>query len=85
MSIQHDNVETKDQIIARLTAALLASKAQATRKLTLKVSAKGGVALYGLGKFPVTLYLSQWERLLGEVEHIKAFIDANREALAVKA
>lgn len=62
------------------------------RKLTLKVTAKkedgsgtsGAVSLYGLGRFPITLYGTQWERLLAEVEHIKAFLVANANLLATK-
>jgi len=70
-------------IIDQLTAKLaLANK---PRKLTLKVSEKGAVSCYGMGKFPVTLYSQQWERLLEHSDEIKSFIDANRSLLAVKA
>lgn len=66
--------------------AIIAQMQQASqRKLTLKVSEKGAVSLYGLGRFPVTLYGSQWERLIGEVEHIKGFLVANAALLSVKA
>ena len=57
----------------------------AARPLTLKVSAKGAVSVYGLGRFPVTLYTSQMERLLDNKEHIQAFIEANASMLTVKA
>lgn len=50
----------------------------------LKISAKGGVSLYGLGRWPVTLYASQWDALLAKAEEIKGFIEANRTKLAVK-
>lgn len=72
---------TKDQLIALLAAA----NAKPARKLSLKVSAKGAVSLYGMGRWPVTLYASQWEQVLGEVEAIKAFIETNRPLLSVKA
>lgn len=72
---------TKDQLIALLAAA----NAKPQRKLSLKVSAKGAVSLYGMGRWPVTLYASQWEQVLGEVEAIKAFIETNRPLLSVKA
>ena len=52
--------------------------------LRLKVSTKGAVSLYGLGRFPVTLYLEQWQRLLGHVEEIKKFIADNRSELKTK-
>lgn len=63
------------------------AKMQAARKptkLTLKVSAKGALSIYGFGKWPVTLYRSQWERLIASVEEITAFIEANEGLLAVK-
>jgi len=52
--------------------------------ITLKVSQKGAVSVYGLGRFPVTLYKGQWERLIGKVEDIKSFIKTNVESLSVK-
>lgn len=65
--------------------AIIAQMQQASqRKLTLKVSEKGAVSLYGLGRFPVTLYGGQWERLIVEVEHIKAFLATNAALLSVK-
>lgn len=75
-------LEGKSQ--AELIAMIAALQAGSERKLTLKVSEKGAVALYGLGRFPVTLYKGQWERLLGEVTQIKAFIVANESLLSVK-
>ncbi len=53
-------------------------------KLSCKVGAKGGVSVYGLGRFPVTLYGAQWERLLNHRDSILAFIDANADTLSVK-
>lgn len=50
-----------------------------------KVSEKGGVSLYGLGRFPVTLYASQWERLLGLAPQIQEFIQANIETITARA
>lgn len=69
---------------AQAKIATLASKAAGTGKLTVKVSAKGAVSVYGLGRWPVTLYASQMERFLGHAEEIKAFMAANRGKLAVK-
>ena len=69
---------------AELIAKIQAMQASAQRKLTLKVSDKGAVSLYGLGRFPVTLYRTQWERLIGEAQHISAFIEANANLLATK-
>ena len=69
---------------AELIAKIQAMQASAQRKLTLKVSERGAVSLYGLGRFPVTLYRTQWERLISEVSHISAFIEANANLLATK-
>ena len=53
-------------------------------EITLRVSEKGGVSVYGLGRFPVTLYQEQWEKLLAHVEQIRAFIAENRDHLKRK-
>ena len=50
----------------------------------LKVSEKGGVSVYGMGRFPVTLYKEQWLRLLDMADEIRAFIAANEEELKSK-
>lgn len=54
-------------------------------KLSLKVSDKGAVSLYGLGRFPVTLYQNQWEKVLGHGDAIRTFIAENAGSLAVKS
>lgn len=51
---------------------------------TTKASSGGALSVYGLGRFPVTLYRSQWERLLGAADEITAFIAANTASLATK-
>lgn len=58
---------------------------QAQVGATIKVAPKGGVSVYGMGQFPVTLYASQWEKLFSKVDEIRAFIKANEASLAVKA
>lgn len=68
--------------IAQLEALLKAQSAP--KALTLKVSEKGALSIYGLGRFPVTLYAGQWERLLGAADQIKAFMTANASLLATK-
>ena len=81
--------------MSNLTAAELAeleslraeNKALKEKKhipLTLRVSAKGGVSLYGLGRFPVTFYKEQWLRLIEMVEKIKAFIVEHDKELRSK-
>jgi hypothetical protein len=53
-------------------------------KLAMKVSEKGALSVYGMGRFPVTLYKEQWLRLLAMAEEIKAFIEANDASLKAK-
>ena len=76
------NEMTREQLLA-LVAQM---QAQPARKITCKVSEKGGLSVYGLGRFPVTLYRTQWERLLSKdtVAQINAFIAANASLLTVK-
>jgi hypothetical protein len=52
--------------------------------MSLKVSEKGGLSVYGLGRFPVTLYREQWEKLLGMADEIRKFIQENDSALKKK-
>ena len=53
-------------------------------KLAMKVSEKGALSVYGMGRFPVTLYKEQWLRLLAMADEIKAFIEANEANLKSK-
>lgn len=53
-------------------------------KLAMKVSEKGAVSVYGMGRFPVTLYKEQWLKLLEMSDEIKAFIEANNDSLKSK-
>ena len=64
--------------------ALVATMQANPRKLSMKVSDKGALSVYGLGRFPVTLYRGQWERLLSASTEISAFIEANADRLTVK-
>lgn len=68
--------------IERLKAALAAKKPPA--KLTLKVSVKGAISIYGLGRWPVTLYREPMLRLIQLGPEILAFIDANSDQLSTK-
>ncbi len=70
-------IAEQDKIIAAL-------KSQSDRKITCKVTEKGGVSVYGLGRFPVTLYGSQWDKLAANMPAIMAFVDANRSLLSTK-
>lgn len=70
--------------LERLRAENEALKAKMTRATSLKVSEKGAVSVYGLGRFPVTLYKEQWLKLLGMADDIKKFIAENDSRLRVK-
>lgn len=59
-------------------------KKGAIRGVSLKVSEKGGVSVYGLGRFPITLYKEQWAKLLEMSDQIKAFIAENDAQLKTK-
>ena len=52
--------------------------------LSLKISEKGALSVYGLGRFPVTLYKEQWLKLLGIADEIKSFIEENNQRLKAK-
>ncbi len=81
-------VASLEQQIAEMRAENAKLKAKAgqavVQGLTLRVSAKGAVSVYGMGKWPVTLYRGQWEKLLGEAKAILEFIEANKDSLSVK-
>lgn len=59
-------------------------KKGAAKGVSLKVSEKGGVSVYGLGRFPITLYKEQWAKLLDMTDDIRAFIAAHEKELKSK-
>ena len=70
--------------LERLKAENAALKARGVRGVSLKVSEKGAVSVYGLGRFPVTLYKEQWTKLLDMGDDIRAFIKENEAVLKAK-
>ncbi len=70
--------------LERLKAENAALKTQTSRGVSIKVSEKGGVSIYGLGRFPVTLYKEQWAKLLDMADDIRAFIKAHDAQLKAK-
>lgn len=70
--------------IERLRAENESLKKPARGQLSLKVSEKGALSVYGMGRFPVTLYREQWEKLLAMSDQIREFIKANDQALKKK-
>ena len=70
--------------LARLKEENERLKARQTRGTSLKVSEKGGLSVYGLGRFPVTLYKEQWTKLLDMADDIRAFLKENDAKLKTK-
>jgi hypothetical protein len=73
---------TYEELKAKLAA--IESKQQRTGNMQFKVSEKGGVSVYGLGRFPVTLYYEQWIRLLEKAQELREFLDENKSKLKLK-
>ncbi len=71
--------------LERLRAENEALKRSSSKGLSMRVSEKGAVSVYGLGRFPVTLYKEQWLRLLDMAEDIRGFIQQNEAQLKSKA
>jgi len=70
--------------LERLKAENEALKSRGARGISMKVSEKGAVSIYGLGRFPVTLYKEQWQKLLDMADDIRAFIKENEGKLKTK-
>ena len=70
--------------VERLRAENVALKERDSKSLRLQVSAKGGVSLYGVRRFPVTFYLEEWEKILGVAGEIQAFLRENEGKLKRK-
>jgi hypothetical protein len=80
-SMSEEHLESE---LARLRAENAALRARAQRGGQLRVSDKGGVSVYGLGRFPVTLYKEQWLRLLDMADEIRTFIREHEGQLKSK-
>jgi len=80
-SMAEDSLQAE---LERLRAENEALKGRATKGMTLKVSEKGAVSVYGLGRFPVTLYKEQWEKLVTMDKDIRAFIEEHGSELKTK-
>jgi len=75
---------TYDELKAKL--AELEKQVQGKKRGTIdfKVSEKGGVSVYGLGRFPVTLYYEQWVKLLDQADQLREFLESNKASLKLK-
>jgi hypothetical protein len=75
---------TKEELMARIAELEKQAGSKRTGRMEFKVSEKGGVSVYGLGRFPVTLYYEQWERLLGAADELRVFLEENKSKLKLK-
>jgi hypothetical protein len=80
--VADNNMLTPEQMAARI--AELEGRLAKSSTLSFKVSEKGAVSVYGLGRFPVTLYFEQWHKLLAHSEELRAFLEANKSKLKLK-
>ncbi|HSS96395.1 MAG TPA: hypothetical protein VLK33_05175 [Terriglobales bacterium] len=75
---------TYDELKAKLAELEKQQGSKRTGSLEFRVGEKGGVSVYGLGRFPVTLYYEQWNRLLDASEKLKEFLEQNKSRLKLK-
>jgi hypothetical protein len=75
---------SKEELMARIADLEKRLGSKQSGKLEFKVGDKGGVSVYGLGRFPVTLYYEQWIKLLDAKEDLVAFLEANKSRLKLR-
>lgn len=75
---------TKEELMARIAELEEAAKKKNTGAMSFKVSEKGAVSVYGMGRFPVTLYYEQWLKLFAAGEQLRAFLEENKPRLKLK-
>ncbi len=75
---------TYEELKAQLEQLQKQTGSKRSGALDFRVGEKGGVSVYGLGRFPVTLYYEQWTRLLGAAEELKAFLEEQKSAGKLK-
>jgi hypothetical protein len=75
---------TYDELKARLVELEKQQTTRRTGSLEFRVGEKGGVSVYGLGRFPVTLYYEQWFRLLDSSDKLREFLEENKAKLKLK-
>ena len=75
---------TKEDLMARIAQLEKQLGTKQSGNLEFKVGEKGGVSVYGLGRFPVTLYYEQWNKLLDAADDLRAFLEANKSHLKLR-
>jgi hypothetical protein len=76
--------ETPEELQARIAELERQLRGGRSGSLQFKVGEKGGVSVYGLGRFPVTLYYEQWVRLLDAASDLRSFLEENKSKLKLK-
>ena len=79
-----DAEPTKEELLKRIAELEQQARAKKPAELEFRVSEKGGIRVYGLGRFPVTLYYEQWTRLLDRAGELRTFIEENKSKLKLK-
>ena len=75
---------SKEELLARIAELEKQVGPRKKGSLEFRVGEKGGVSVYGLGRFPVTLYYEQWVRLLHSVDALRAFLEENKSKLKLR-
>lgn len=75
---------TKEELLARIADLERQAGQKKSGAVSFKVSDKGAVSVYGMGRFPVTLYYEQWLKLLGAADQLRAFLEENKGLLKLK-
>ena len=77
--------ESREELLARIAELEKQAGSKKRGDLEFRVGEKGGVSVYGLGRFPVTLYYEQWTRLLDAADGLRAFLEQNKSRLKLKS
>jgi hypothetical protein len=75
---------TKEELLKRVAELEQQLHTKKRPTLTFRISEKGGVSVYGLGRFPVTLYYEQWVQLLGRADDLRTFLEENKSKLKMR-
>jgi hypothetical protein len=75
---------SKEELMARIAELEKQTGSRPKGSLEFRIGEKGGVSVYGLGRFPVTLYYEQWIRLLDRADDLRAFLEENKSRLKLK-
>ena len=75
---------TKEELLARIAELEKQTQGRKRGAIEFRVGEKGGVSVYGLGRFPVTLYYEQWVRLLDASQDLRAFLEDNKHRLKLR-